>query len=37
MNPSATVVSSVDINSPKFSEASPQMSLKPEENLDGMF
>ncbi|KAF6306759.1 NIMA related kinase 1 [Rhinolophus ferrumequinum] len=34
MNPSATVVSSVDRNSPKFSEASPQMSLKPEENLD---
>nr|XP_019587015.1 PREDICTED: serine/threonine-protein kinase Nek1 isoform X3 [Rhinolophus sinicus] len=33
MNPSATVVSSVDRNSPKFSEASPQMSLKPEENL----
>lgn len=34
MNPSATVDSSVDGNSPKFSEASPQMSLKPEGNLD---
>ncbi|KAM5234756.1 serine/threonine-protein kinase Nek1 isoform 12-T14 [Hipposideros larvatus] len=34
MNPSATVDSSVDGNSPKFSEASPQMSLKPEGNMD---
>lgn len=32
MNTSATVDSSVDTNSPKFSEA-----LKPERNLDGMF
>ncbi|XP_030880416.1 serine/threonine-protein kinase Nek1 [Leptonychotes weddellii] len=34
MNPSATVDSSVEMNSPEFSEASPQTSLKPEENVD---
>lgn len=36
MNPSATVDSSVETNSPKFREVSPQMSLKPEGNVDGM-
>ncbi|XP_077925561.1 serine/threonine-protein kinase Nek1 isoform X8 [Halichoerus grypus] len=34
MNPSATVDSSVEMNSPEFSEAPPQTSLKPEENVD---
>ncbi|XP_036170237.1 serine/threonine-protein kinase Nek1 isoform X5 [Myotis myotis] len=34
MNPSATVDSSVETNSPKFREVSPQMSLKPEGNVD---
>ncbi|XP_073748592.1 serine/threonine-protein kinase Nek1 isoform X8 [Callorhinus ursinus] len=34
MNPSATVDSSVEMNSPEFSEASPQTSLKPEGNVD---
>uniref|UniRef100_A0A7N5JTT7 non-specific serine/threonine protein kinase n=1 Tax=Ailuropoda melanoleuca TaxID=9646 RepID=A0A7N5JTT7_AILME len=34
MNPSGTVGSSVETNSPEFSEASPQSSLKPEGNVD---
>ncbi|XP_070361164.1 serine/threonine-protein kinase Nek1 isoform X6 [Equus asinus] len=34
MNPLATVDSSVETNSPKFNEASPQTSLKSEGNLD---
>ncbi|XP_008683851.1 serine/threonine-protein kinase Nek1 isoform X1 [Ursus maritimus] len=34
MNPSGTVGSSVETNSPEFSEASPQTSLKPEGNVD---
>ncbi|KAM9084043.1 serine/threonine-protein kinase Nek1 isoform 6-T8 [Megaptera novaeangliae] len=34
MNPSATVDSSVETNSPNFSEPSPQTALKPEGNLD---
>ncbi|XP_027960203.1 serine/threonine-protein kinase Nek1 isoform X3 [Eumetopias jubatus] len=34
MNPSATVDSSVEMNCPEFSEASPQTSLKPEGNVD---
>nr|XP_033713414.1 serine/threonine-protein kinase Nek1 isoform X8 [Tursiops truncatus] len=34
MNPSATVDSSVETDSPNFSEPSPQMALKPEGNLD---
>uniref|UniRef100_A0A8C9JRQ7 non-specific serine/threonine protein kinase n=1 Tax=Panthera tigris altaica TaxID=74533 RepID=A0A8C9JRQ7_PANTA len=34
MNPSATVDSSVETNSPEFNEASPQTSLKPEGNVD---
>lgn len=34
MTPSATVDSAVETNSPKFREISPQMSLKPEGNLD---
>ncbi|XP_023608762.1 serine/threonine-protein kinase Nek1 [Myotis lucifugus] len=34
MNPSATVDSSVETNSPKFREVSPQISLKPEGNVD---
>ncbi|XP_058406323.1 serine/threonine-protein kinase Nek1 isoform X8 [Diceros bicornis minor] len=34
MKPSATVDSSVETDSPKFSEAFPQTSLKPEGNLD---
>lgn len=34
MNPSTTVDSSVETNSPKFREVSPQMSLKPEGNVD---
>lgn len=37
MNPLATVDSSVETNSPKFNEASPQTSLKSEGNLDGTF
>ncbi|XP_045319412.1 serine/threonine-protein kinase Nek1 isoform X15 [Leopardus geoffroyi] len=36
MNPSATVDSSVETNSPEFNEASPQTSLKPEGNVDGI-
>lgn len=36
MNPSGTVGSSVETNSPEFSEASPQSSLKPEGNVDGI-
>nr|XP_030701091.1 serine/threonine-protein kinase Nek1 isoform X4 [Globicephala melas] len=34
MNPSATVDSSVETDSPNFSEPSPQTALKPEGNLD---
>ncbi|XP_032188455.1 serine/threonine-protein kinase Nek1 isoform X3 [Mustela erminea] len=34
MNPSATVNSSVETNSPEFNEASSQTSLKPEGNVD---
>uniref|UniRef100_A0ABI7WVH1 non-specific serine/threonine protein kinase n=1 Tax=Felis catus TaxID=9685 RepID=A0ABI7WVH1_FELCA len=34
MNPSATVDSSDETNSPEFNEASPQTSLKPEGNVD---
>ncbi|XP_057404139.1 serine/threonine-protein kinase Nek1 isoform X7 [Balaenoptera acutorostrata] len=34
MNPSATVDSSAETNSPNFSEPSPQTALKPEGNLD---
>lgn len=37
MNPSVTLDSSAETNSPKLSEGSPQMSLKPEGNLEGMF
>lgn len=36
MNPSATVDSSVETDSPNFSEPSPQTALKPEGNLDGI-
>ncbi|XP_044911621.1 serine/threonine-protein kinase Nek1 isoform X8 [Felis catus] len=36
MNPSATVDSSDETNSPEFNEASPQTSLKPEGNVDGI-
>ncbi|XP_036089502.1 serine/threonine-protein kinase Nek1 isoform X4 [Rousettus aegyptiacus] len=34
MNPSVTLDSSAETNSPKLSEGSPQMSLKPEGNLE---
>ena len=36
MNPSATVDSLVETNSPNINEASPQTALKPED-LEGMF
>uniref|UniRef100_A0A8D2CKX7 non-specific serine/threonine protein kinase n=1 Tax=Sciurus vulgaris TaxID=55149 RepID=A0A8D2CKX7_SCIVU len=34
INPSASVDSSIDTKSPKFNEATPQTSVKPEENLE---
>ncbi|KAM5173295.1 serine/threonine-protein kinase Nek1 isoform 5-T7 [Callospermophilus lateralis] len=34
INPSASVDSSIDTKSPKFSEASPQISMKPEGNIE---
>lgn len=37
INPSATLDSSAETNSPKLSEGSPQMSSKPEGNLEGKF
>lgn len=36
MDSSAAVDSSVETNSPEFRESSPQISLKPEGNVDGI-